>query len=275
MTTSPAAGDVEKQQAGLSSTPDEHQHHHHHGAHLRERLRNFLHPNGKRIHVAGSPEEARSLRTRLEQIHSDDEFDIYISGTPEHLAALRSAQDHHEDRRDKLRQEHPEMFERFSNVHNELDSLAMELDRVTTHGVSLDAHFSRFGYNAHVRSYDDDSQNASGTSTPHSSSLSEKSTSACERGFATPLKLFKVPTLRQYFHKGILWRASGSEEVQSFELFVDLLYVGILQIQGDATSEHPTGLALLHFIITFTLSYKIWNDMQLVSTNLARMCDGG
>lgn len=87
-----------------------------------------------------------------------------------------------------------------------------------------------------------------------------------------PLKLFKVPTLRQYFHKGILWRASGSEEVQSFELFVDLLYVGILQIQGDHTSEDPTALSLLHFIITFTLSYKIWNDIQLVSSTNKDFC---
>lgn len=87
--------------------------------------------------------------------------------------------------------------------------------------------------------------------------------SAYERGFATTLRLFKAPTLRQYFHNGILWRSIGSEEVQSFELFVDLLYVGILQINGDATSEEPTALSLLHFIITFTLSYKIWNDMSL------------
>lgn len=69
--------------------------------------------------------------------------------------------------------------------------------------------------------------------------------------------------MRQYFHKGILWRASGAEEVQSFELFVDLLYVGIIAVNGDATSEHPTGLSLLRFVITFTLGYKIWNDMAL------------
>lgn len=85
-----------------------------------------------------------------------------------------------------------------------------------------------------------------------------------ERGFATQLKLFKTPVLRQYFHKGILWRASGSEEVQSFELFIDLLYVGIIAVNGDATAENPTGLSLLRFVITFTLSYKIWNDMAIL-----------
>lgn len=259
MSTTPP-GDIEKQEA--SPGPKAEDHHHHYGARVRERLRHFLHPNGKRIHIAISPEEAASLRRRLEQIHDHDEFDVYISGTPEHLEALRTAQSHHEDRRDQLRQQHQEVYERFADVHQNLDALANELDRVTTHGVSLEAHFSRFGYSAHVRSYDDESPSASGSTTPRSS-IHEKQESACERGFATPLKLFKVPTLRQYFHKGILWRASGAEEVQSFELFVDLLYVGILQIQGDATSEDPTGLSLLHFIITFTLSYKIWNDMNL------------
>ena len=236
---------------------------HHHGARVRERLRHFLHPSGKRIHVAASPEEAESLKARLAQIHSHDEFDVYISGTSQHLDALRQAQDHHEDRREQLRNQHQEVYEKFSEVHAELDALANELDRVTTHGVALEAHFDRYGYSAHVRSYDDDSPSASGTTTPSLHSGSSEKQSACERGFATPLKLFKVPTLRQYFHKGILWRSAGSEEVQSFELFVDLLYVGILQINGDHTAEHPTGLSLLHFVITFTLSYKIWNDMSL------------
>lgn len=39
--------------------------------------------------------------------------------------------------------------------------------------------------------------------------------------------------VRQYFHKGLLWRASDVEEVASYELFVDLLYVGIIAIVGD------------------------------------------
>ncbi|EME48450.1 hypothetical protein DOTSEDRAFT_161978 [Dothistroma septosporum NZE10] len=269
MTTSPAVGDVEKQDVALNkktgSGPHPHVsnplHGHHLKGHIRERLRHFLHPNGKRVHVAASPEEAATLRQRLAQIHSDDEFDIYISGTPEHLEALRAAQNHHEDARDKLRQEHPDFFDRFDKVHRELDSLALELDRVTTHGVSLDAHFNRFGYNAHVRSYEDDSPGQSGANTP-GSSLS--GSTSYERGFARPLKLFKAPTLRQYFHKGILWRASGSEEVQSFELFIDLLYVGILQVIGDHASENPTGLNLLYFVITFTLAWKIWNDNTLL-----------
>ena len=131
--------------------------------------------------------------------------------------------------------------------------------------VSLEAHFNKFGYDAHIRSYDDgDSPSGSGATTPRRSSGSGSSETSSTKSMMTHLKLFKVPVVRQYFHKGVLWRASGNEEVQSFELFVDLLYVGIIAIQGDLASEHPTGESLLHFIITFTLSWKIWNDMSLL-----------
>ncbi|KAI5370915.1 putative Low temperature requirement A [Septoria linicola] len=264
MTSTPMNSDLEKHTVGIDtkSTEVSSHHHHHNGSRIRERLRHFLHPNDKRIHVAASPEEADALKKRLAQVHEDSTFDVYISGTAEHLNALREAQMHHEDRREELRFQHREVFEKFADVHAELDALASELDRVTTHGVALEAHFDRYGYSAHVRSYDDDSPGGSGSTTP-TSSLSDKSQSPCERGFATPLKLFKIPTLRQYFHKGILWRSAGSEEVQSFELFVDLLYVGIIQINGDHTAGHPTGLSLLHFVITLTLSYKIWTDVAL------------
>jgi hypothetical protein len=116
------------------------------------------------------------------------------------------------------------------------------LGRVTEKGVSLEGHFGKFGYSARIRSYDDGegpSPGRSGTSSPRSSHSVDE---------AEPLKLFKVPVVRQYFHKGILWRASTSEEVRSFELFVDLLYVGIIAINGDAAAEHPTGYSLLKFI---------------------------
>ncbi|WPG98080.1 Hypothetical protein R9X50_00086600 [Acrodontium crateriforme] len=253
--------DSASHKSGGQATP----HGHHFAARTRERLRHFLHPDGRKIHVASSPEEVAVLRAQLEPLHRDQPFDVLISGTPEHLNALREAQTHHEDRRRSLEERHGDVYNQFATVHDELDALSSELDRVTSHGVSLEAHFSRFGYNAHIRSYDDETPTASGSTTPRAPSLHEsKKESAAERGFATSLKLIKKPVVRQYFHKGILWRSSGGEEVQSFELFVDLLYVGILAINGDATSERPDGLALLQFVITFTLSFKIWNDMALI-----------
>ncbi|KAI1321682.1 hypothetical protein F5Y16DRAFT_66896 [Xylariaceae sp. FL0255] len=250
--------------------------HHSHPAQARERLRHFFHPDGRKIHVAHSPEEAVSLRRQLSlaQQHIQTSFDIYLSGSKEHLDALRSAQAYHRLQREELRSKDPDSFARFENVHLELDALSHELDRVTTNGVLLEAHFNKYGYNAKIRSYDEE-DTTSGAMTPRpsitagatgkqsgSDDASVKDSKA-EEGFATPLKLWKRPVVRQYWHKGILWRASGHQEVQSFELFVDLLYVGILAIIGDAAADIPDGHALLQFVITFLLSWKIWTDLEL------------
>ena len=50
----------------------------------------------------------------------------------------------------------------------------------------------------------------------------------------------------------------------SFELFVDLLYVGILAINGDHAADDPTGFELLRFAITFIMSWKIWSDVTML-----------
>lgn len=169
------ANDPEKT-AGLSfaSSTSSAPHGHHTGAHARERIRHFLHPNGKRIHVASDPVEAEHLRRRLNSVANGttrEDFDIYISGTPEHLEAVQRAQTHHEARRDALRAQHQEAWEQFADVQGELDVLSGELNRVTDHGVELDAHFDRFGYSAHIKSYDQDGgEHRSGTSTPRRSS---------------------------------------------------------------------------------------------------------
>ena len=232
----------------------------HFGHEARDKIRHFLHPDGHRVHVAASPEEAIKLRHKLSRLHQENEFDVYISGSPEHIEAVRKARQHHEARRSELAAEHKDVYERFADIHQELDLLSNELDRVTTHGVSLEAHFSKYGYDAHIRSYEDEdgSPPHSGANTPRGS-ISSTNTLHSDSGQS--LKLWKKPIVRQYFHNGILWRASRNEEVQSFELFVDLLYVGIIAINGDAASEHPTGASLMKFVITFTLSWKIWNDM--------------
>ena len=50
----------------------------------------------------------------------------------------------------------------------------------------------------------------------------------------------------------------------SFELFVDLLYVGIIAIIGDTAAEHATGFSLLKFTITMSLAFKMWSDLTLL-----------
>ncbi|KAK0706827.1 hypothetical protein B0T26DRAFT_728225 [Lasiosphaeria miniovina] len=48
----------------------------------------------------------------------------------------------------------------------------------------------------------------------------------------------------------------------SFELFFDLLYVGIIAINGDHAAEEANGHELLRFAVTFAMSWKIWSDVQ-------------
>ena len=70
--------------------------------------------------------------------------------------------------------------------------------------------------------------------------------------------------VRQYFHRGLLWRSSKAGEVASFELFVDLVYVGVIDIVGEKATEHPDGLSLIQFVIIFCIAWKIWADLTMV-----------
>lgn len=244
--------DIEKAdtiQVSASPTPRSHKHH--------LRGRHFLSHEGRHIHVGSSPQEIETLKKQLS--NTEDPFDLYLHGSPEHLDALRKTHNHHEQTREQLRQKHGELYEQFQRVHSELDWLAAELDHVTTQGVRLDASFSKYGYSAHLRSYEDEKDSA-----PMSGRSSMSDEERSSHDYKSPLKFFKAPVVRQYFHKGLIWRASEQQEVESFELFVDLLYVGIIAINGDYASEEPTGLSLLRFVITMTMSYKIWSDMTLM-----------
>ncbi|KAL3427562.1 hypothetical protein PVAG01_01071 [Phlyctema vagabunda] len=100
-----------------------HEGHHHRGT----RLRHFLMPDGKKIHIAPSPEEAATLRQRIDAISIDEPFDLVVNGSPEHLDALRIAHFHHEKKRETLRQVHGETFDEFEHVRSQLDMLGNEL----------------------------------------------------------------------------------------------------------------------------------------------------
>ena len=144
--------------------------------------------------------------------------------------------------------------------------------------MALDANFARYGYSAHIRitnlppTKHGVLANVSSTGTREASSSAnsvlDSSTSERdwdgERRRGQALAFWKRPVIRQYFHKGLIWRASETQEVASFELFVDLLYVGIIAINGDRTAETPTGETLLQFCVTFILSWRLWSDLTLI-----------
>ncbi|KAL8711317.1 MAG: hypothetical protein Q9220_004214 [cf. Caloplaca sp. 1 TL-2023] len=229
--------------------------------HTGQRLKRLLRPDGRRVHVAYTPEEHAHLQKALTAVEPDDNFDICLHGSPEHLAAVREIHNHHEERRDQLREEHANVYDEIENVHFQLDALSRELNSLTDHGVSLDANFSKFGYDAHLRTRDNDS---SANSISRSSSEHGQRDWEAERRQGRSLKLWKRPVVRQYLHKGLIWRSSELQEVASFELFVDLLYVGIIAIIGDNAAEEPTAFGLLKFIIVFSIGWKIWTDVQII-----------
>jgi low temperature requirement protein LtrA len=133
---------------------------------------------------------------------------------------------------------------------------------LTEHEVALDANFSKFGYSAHLRTKDVDSSSSSlaegqgSRQTLHDWSNSHESDQR--------LKFWKRPVVRQYFHKGLLWRSKESGKVASFELFIDLLYVGIIGAIGDTASEDATALSLLHFTITYLIGWRMWTDVATI-----------
>ena len=162
-----------------------------HGHHRGKRLRHFLLPDGKKVHIALSPEEASSLRQRLAGIPSSEPFDLVISGSPEHIDALRRAHSHHEERRQHLRDRYGETYDEFEHVRNELDQLGSELHMLTDHSVSLDANFSKFGYSAHLRTYDEGSTPGSGTSSLHDGDSHEKKDWEAEKRNGRIMKVYK------------------------------------------------------------------------------------
>lgn len=244
--------------SGLSTggtvTPSGHGGHHYHA----RRLLHFVRPTGRHVHIAHTPEQHEKLMKELISQYADGQFDVYIHGTPDHIDAVRELAAHHEAERERLRQQHGDIYDQFEKVKDDLDHLNEELHHITEHGVSLDANFSKFGYSAHLRTKDD-----SGVASPSDDGDEHSSIEKHKDRRTDLIKFWKRPVIRQYFHKGLLWRSSKSGEVGSFELFADLLYVGIIGILGDKAAEDPTGKAFLEFTITFIIGWKIWSDLTM------------
>jgi hypothetical protein len=75
--------------ASAIATPHAHHLPHLHG-HSGKRLRHFFSPEGRRIHVAHSPDEANKIRKQ--SIAEKDDFDLVIHGSPEHVSPDDTAQ---------------------------------------------------------------------------------------------------------------------------------------------------------------------------------------
>lgn len=136
-------------------------------------------------------------------------------------------------------------------IRHEMDKVASELDKLTSKPVELEANFDRFGYSAHIRTHADP-EKAGSEEEPVDGAVAAgiQLRPKTSHSRSTTMKLFRTPIIRQYFHKGLLYRAREMEEVASFELFIDLLYVGIIAFNGDKATEDPTGNGLLRFAVS-------------------------
>lgn len=73
---------------------------------------------------------------------------------------------------------------------------------------------------------------------------------------------FVRPHALNYFKDGVLHRTKGERLSSKIELFLDLLYVGLIaNLAGEATKE-ATGLALLKYVLFFIPIYQVWNDVK-------------
>lgn len=100
------------------------------------RLKHFVLPNGRRIHIAPTPEEQARLLKELTHEDPSANFDVLIQGTPEAHSVIRELHAHSEARRESLRAEHRDVYEEFEKVKEELDHLSGELNKITDHGVN-------------------------------------------------------------------------------------------------------------------------------------------
>ncbi|KAL2675025.1 hypothetical protein Neosp_011205 [[Neocosmospora] mangrovei] len=225
----------------------------------RRQPQRFALPNGKEV-IVSLPEDYDNLRKKY---GSQDEIqvEVVLHGSTEHCNYLRETRDHHEGRRAKLRERHGPAFDEWEDVQTQLDTFNSEIDRLSTNTNGLSANFNKFGYGAELRTYNEDETPDLDTSTSDTVSIAS-SWSQARLGETT--KLFKKPVVKQWFHKGLLWRASENTEIMAIELFFDLLYVGIIHINGEHVWAEPTGKELLRFAITFIMSWKIWADVTLV-----------
>ncbi|KAM3451684.1 hypothetical protein MY3296_005096 [Beauveria thailandica] len=225
----------------------------------------FTLPCGKRI-IASLPGDLPLLRRK----HSASEgaCDIVEHGSDAHINYLRQVHTHHEGRRDEMRARLGDAAHEWEATHHQLTAVSMELEKLARREeLALGRNFDKFGYNKRLRTYDgvlgdggdEKAKDAtSGTTTPGDV---EAGGGRRGPGRGDTIKLFKMPVVRQWFHRGVIWRAACQTEIMAIELFFDLLYVGIIHSNGEHMAEEPTGHELLRFAITFIMSWKIWTEV--------------
>ncbi|KAK3898166.1 bacterial low temperature requirement A protein-domain-containing protein [Staphylotrichum tortipilum] len=223
----------------------------------------FLLPTGTKVLVTNLPSDLPLLRQRYTHDDPPVQIEVVLHGSAEHRAFLRESHTHHAARRAQLRErigaevddELEEVREKLVEVEGHLKRIESQEEEGEVEG--LRENFGKFGFHAKLRMIEGEGEEvaSSGVSVVSAATAGE---------VGEVLRLWRRPVIKQYFHRGLLWRSAENTEVMSIELFLDLLYVGIIAINGDHAAEEANGHELLRFVVTFAMSWRIWSDVQQV-----------
>ena len=74
--------------------------------------------------------------------------------------------------------------------------------------------------------------------------------------------LFKRPLIRQWVLQDKLYREIDDRAPSQFELFFDLVMVGIIHKLADSAAEGATALNVAKFVLVFYPAWSIWTDVR-------------
>ncbi|GMM33630.1 hypothetical protein DASC09_009550 [Saccharomycopsis crataegensis] len=73
---------------------------------------------------------------------------------------------------------------------------------------------------------------------------------------------FVRPHALNYFKDGVLYRTKGERTSGKTELFLDLMYVGIVANLASDATEHASAASFLKYMLLFIPSWTVWSDIK-------------
>ncbi|KAF8208298.1 hypothetical protein K438DRAFT_2013078 [Mycena galopus ATCC 62051] len=77
------------------------------------------------------------------------------------------------------------------------------------------------------------------------------------------------PKLHQWLSAGKIYREAGERQSSRFELFFDLLFVGMVHQISEAAADQPTGVGLAKYVLTFIPAFSVWADVRDIANQYA------
>ncbi|KAF7343484.1 hypothetical protein MVEN_01781300 [Mycena venus] len=82
-------------------------------------------------------------------------------------------------------------------------------------------------------------------------------------------QFLKRPRLHQWLSAGKIYREAGEQQSSRFELFFDLLFVGMVHQISEAAAEEPTGIGFAKYVLTFVPAFGIWADIRDIANQFS------